>query len=81
MTDAKDRRPVAGAVLVFVDKVFDFDIGIHFNGGWHTRTWGRRFDVTHWMPLPPMPIERLLAFKDSAERSRARRARKRSSPP
>ena len=41
----------------------------------------RGFDVTHWMPLPPMPIDRLVAFKNSIERILARRDRKPFSPP
>jgi hypothetical protein len=55
MIDVRDRLPEAGSVLVFVDKVFDFDIGIYSNGRWRTRTFGRLLDVTHWAPLPPGP--------------------------
>ena len=81
MIDVRDRLPQAGSVLVFVDKVFDFDIGIYSNGHWRTRTFGRLLDVTHWAPLPPGPGIRREAVRKYIQKYRARLAQKRSSPP
>lgn len=43
----------AGAMLVWLGGIKDWDIGWHDGKNWHSRTFGDEYPVMFWMNLPP----------------------------